>query len=148
MKTVFFSAILLFSLTATAATHLNPVNEKVIKTFNEIFKNVSTPTWRVFDNYYEASFVNASVKTRVWFDRKGHLVQTIRYYTESGLPANVLFNVKLAYREKEVFGVVEISNDSDTSYRIILKDKKTYTHISMNTLGETEIVAEYNRGDK
>ena len=102
MKTVLFSVALLLSITATAATRVNPVNEKVIKTFNEIFRNASNPVWNVSADYYEAWFINGSVKTRARFNSKGHLVQTIRYYTESGLPANVLYKVKQAYAEKEV----------------------------------------------
>ncbi|MBX3257319.1 MAG: hypothetical protein KF862_24550 [Chitinophagaceae bacterium] len=148
MKKIIFSAVIFLSITATAASRINPVNEKVMKTFNEIFRNVSAPAWNVSGDYYEASFVNASVRTRAWFNRKGHLVQTIRYYTESGLPSNVLYKVKQTYAGKEVCGVVETTNSSGINYGIILKDGKKYTHINADTHGETETVAEYTRGDK
>lgn len=148
MKKIIFSAVIFLSITATAATRINPENEKVMKTFNEVFKNAGVPTWTISENYYEASFVNASVKTRAFFDKKGRLVQTFRYFTDSELPSNVLYKVKQAYAGKEVCGVVETSGKSGIQYRIVLKDDKNYTHINADTQGETEIVAEYIRGDK
>ena len=42
--------------------------------------------------------------------------------------------------------VIESTNRAGINYRIILKDDKKYTHITADTLGETEIAAEYNRG--
>ena len=149
MKKIIFSAVILLSITATAAAStVYPANEKVMKTFNEIFKNANAPVWNIAGDYYEASFVNVSVKTRAWFDNKGRLVQTIRYYTESELPSNVLYKVKQTYAGKEVYGVIETANSSGINYRIILKDDKKYTHINTDTHGETETVAEYIRGDK
>ncbi len=148
MKKIIFSAVIFLSITATAATRVNPANEKVMKTFNEVFRNASVPTWNVSENYYEASFVNASVRTRAYFDKKGRLVQTFRYFTENELPSNVLYKVKQAYAGKEICGVVETTNSSGIHYRIVLKDDKKYTHINANTQGETETVAEYIRGDK
>ncbi|MBX2921706.1 MAG: hypothetical protein KF746_05915 [Chitinophagaceae bacterium] len=148
MKKIIFAAVIFLSTTASAASRINPVNEKVMKTFNEVFKNASAPAWNVSGDYYEASFVNASVKTRALFDSKGRLVQTIRYYTEIGLPSNVLYKVKRAYAEKEVCGVIETTNSSGINYSIILKDDKKYIHINADTKGETETVAEYVRGDK
>lgn len=147
MKTVILSAAILLSVTATAAApEVNPVNEKVIKTFNEVFRNVSTPVWNVIGSYHEAFFVNASVKTRARFDSNGRLVQTLRYYTESSLPANVLYKVKQAYQGKEVYGVIEITNRNGVNYTIILKGDKKYIHINADTLGGTETVAEYKQG--
>lgn len=149
MKTAILSAALLLSVAATAAaSRINPVNEKVMKTFNEVFRNVSTPVWNVAGNYYDAFFVNASVKTRARFDSKGHLVQTIRYYTESSLPANILYKIKRAYQGKEVYGVIETTTDDGINYGIILKGDEKYIRIDADTLGDIKAVAEYNRNDK
>ncbi|PVD52095.1 hypothetical protein DC498_11965 [Terrimonas sp.] len=148
MKIIIFSAVIFLGITATAASRVTPVNEKVRKTFNEVFSNASTPAWNVSGDYYEASFVNASVKTRALFDSKGRLVQTIRYYTENGLPSNVLYKVKQKYAQKKMCGVIEITNSAGINYRIVLKDDKKYMHINADTNGETETVAVYARGDK
>lgn len=149
MKTVVLSAAILLSVAAaTAAPKVNPVNEKVMKTFNEVFRNASTPVWNVIGGYYEAFFVNASVTTRARFNSKGHLVQTLRYYTESSLPANVLYSVKKTYQGKEVYGVIETTNRDGVNYTIILKGDKKYIHINADTLGDAETITEYNREDK
>jgi len=82
------------------------------------------------------------------FDKQGQLVQTIRYYKESNLPANVLYNVKKNYAGMEVWGVTELSNDHGINYRIVLKDKENYTQIKANDAGEIELVQEFERGDR
>lgn len=148
MKNLILSAALLFSL----ATHANtvdafPENENVVKTFKDVFKDAHNISWNNTGKYYEAFFTIASVKTRATIDGKGRLVQTIRYYNESELPAKVIYSVKKEFPNKDIFGVTEISNKFGTTYKIILKDDTNYIHINANSIGETEVVADYERGD-
>ncbi|MFT4093322.1 MAG: hypothetical protein QM640_06755 [Niabella sp.] len=149
MKNLILSAAILISITAAAATpDTNPENEKVLKTFREVFKNPANAVWSNVGDYYEVFFTNASVKTRAKFDSNGSLIETVRYYKESELPANVLYHVKKAYPAKEVWGVTEVTNNNGVNYRIVLRDAKNYLHINANDAGETETVSKYKRGDK
>lgn len=149
MKTLILSAVLLFSVVLNAsATNADPINEKVAKTFSQVFKNVTEVSWNSVGEFFEATFVKATVKTRALFNAKGNLVQTIRYYDESKLPANVLYNVKNDYSKMSIWGVTEVSNDNGITYRIILRDAKKYIHLNVNDAGDTEVVNQYKRGDK
>ncbi|HOZ84981.1 MAG TPA: hypothetical protein PK191_05790 [Niabella sp.] len=149
MKTLFISAAFLLSIAFNAsATNADPSNDKVAKTFKLLFKNASNVVWSHADKFYSVSFTKASVSTRAMFDKQGQLVQTIRYYKESNLPANVLYNVKKNYAGMEVWGVTELSNDHGINYRIVLKDKENYTQIKANDAGEIELVQEFERGDR
>lgn len=149
MKNLILSAALLLTVAANAKPiDVYPENEKVVKTFNEVFKEANDVTWNNTGRFYEAFFTIASIKTRAMIDNKGNLIQTIRYYKENELPANVLYSVKKEYAGKDIFGVTEVSNKNGTNYRIILRDEKSYTHINANNIGDTEVVFEYKRGDK
>ncbi|WP_346237529.1 hypothetical protein ABDK00_000420 [Niabella insulamsoli] len=149
MKNLLFSAVIFLALSlSAAAAPAEPVNEKVQKTFSMLFKDADDIRWSSRGNLFEAFFIIDGVQSRATIDSKGNLIQTIRYYSEDLLPANVLFNIKKTYKSKEIFGVTEVSNHLGVNYRIILKDDKHYTHINANNQGESEIVAKYKRGDK
>lgn len=88
------------------------------------------------------------VKTRATIDAKGNLLQTIRYYKQDNLPASVLYNLKKDYKDYEIHGVTEVSNNNGVNYRIVLKNNKHYTYINANQAGDAELVAKYTRGDQ
>ncbi|WP_114792904.1 hypothetical protein U0035_03215 [Niabella yanshanensis] len=149
MKNLILSAAVILSLTFNAAAAIaKPVNDKAQKTFDLLFKDADNVKWSESNSNYEAFFDSEGIKTRVTIDAKGNLLQTIRYYGESNLPANVLYNVKNDYKGKEVFGVTEVTNKNGVNYRIVLKDDKHYTHINANNSGDTELVSKHKRGDK
>ena len=150
MKNLILSAAVLLPIGYNAvASPVTPVvNEKAQKTFITNFKDAADVTWSNAGNHYEAYFENAGIRTRVTIDAKGNLLQTIRYYGENNLPANVLYAIKNDYKGKEVYGVTEVTNKNGTHYRVVLKDSKHYTHINANQAGDTEWVARYTRGDK
>lgn len=150
MKNLILSAAVLLtvSFSAAASTAEPVVNEKAQRTFVTIFKDADNVTWSHTGNHYEAFFDNDGIKTRVTIDTKGNLLQTIRYYGENNLPANVLYAIKNDYKGKEVYGVTEVTNKNGTHYRVVLKDSKHYTHINANQAGDTEWVARHTRGDK
>lgn len=149
MKNLILSAAVILTLTLNAAAATaKPVNDKAQKTFDLLFKDADNVKWSDAGNNYEAFFDSEGIKTRVTIDAKGNLLQTIRYYGENNLPANVLYNVKNDYKGKAVFGVTEVTNKNGVNYRIVLKDDKYYTHINANNSGDTELVAKYKRGDK
>ncbi len=149
MKTLILSAAMMLTMAFTAAAStVEPVTAKAEKTFNQIFKNADDVKWTNTGNTYEAFFTSDGIKSRATIDAKGNLIQTIRYYSENNLPSNVLYAVKKEYKGKEVFGVTEVANKNGVNYRIVLKDDKSYTHINANSIGDTELVAKYKRGDK
>ena len=149
MKNLILSAAFILTLAFNAAAApKEPVNEKVQHTFNQIFKEALDVKWSNIGNRFEAFFTSDGIKTRATLDVKGNLIQTIRYFGEDNLPANVLYGIKKEYRSKEIFGVTEVTNQLGVNYRIVLKDDKHYTHINANSKGETEVVSKYKRGDK
>lgn len=129
LATVFVS----FSSFTTAA---NPtINEKVLKTFNQVFKHAKNVQWHIAAQYNEAAFEADNVKTRAFIDESGNLIKTIRYYKEDKLPANIVYNVKQQYCH-DIWGVTEVSTANGTTYNIVLKCKKYWYYIIANDSGD------------
>ncbi len=150
MKNLILSAAFILALAGSAsASMLEPANESVLRTFGQIFKDAGNVSWTNSGDHFEAYFVgDNNIKTRALLDTKGNLVQTIRYYKEEDLPSNVLYAVKKEFKDREIWGVTEVSNKNGVNYRIVLRDDKNYTHVNANSVGETEVVSKYKRGDK
>ena len=103
MKTIFFAV--LFCITASAIyAHKPPeVNEKVLKLFNETFKNPQEVTWKEFDNSYEVYFKQGDVSNRIQYDKDGNIIQYLRNYLEDQLPFQILSNLKRKYSTRSIF---------------------------------------------
>ncbi|GAB3015781.1 hypothetical protein GCM10027051_19740 [Niabella terrae] len=149
MKTFILAAAILFTVNASAADIASiPENKKVVETFKELYKDVSNVTWTETKNYFEAYFTDGNIKTRVLFDTKGHVVQTIRYYKESNLPTKVRYHINKTYKGKEIWGVTEVTNNKGTNFRIVLKDAQNWYHVNADSYSNSETVKKYKRGDK
>jgi hypothetical protein len=149
MKNMILSSALLFSVAVhSAVAGVYPGNEKVVKTFNEVFKNARNIIWSNTAHLYNVSFSIASVRASAILDNKGNLLQTVRYYNEDRLPATILYAIRKDYPRKDIFGVTEVSNKHGIIYRIVLKDEKSYMYIHANSYGESEVISKYKRGDK
>lgn len=126
MKKMIYSAILLIGLTATAAATPEP-GEKVLKAFNETFTKAENVVWEEFENKNcQANFKQDEIVVKAMFDSEGNLLETIRYYGEKTLPPNIINKLKKKYASKEVFGVTEITSETEVSYYITLKDQKSW----------------------
>ena len=126
MKKILYLAVLLTSVSATAAT-TPEINEKVLKAFKETFTTAENVTWEEFENKnYQANFKQNEIIAKAMFDNDGNLLETIRYYGEKNLPANITAKLKKKYAGKEIFGITEIVSESEVSYYVTLKDEKNW----------------------
>lgn len=153
MKNLLFLATFSIGVLASNATNLannrgpEPANQKVVKTFNDVFKNAENVQWGTNDQLNVASFTTGAVRVTAILDNKGNLVRTIRYYKENDLPANILFRIKKKYHFQEVWGVTEVSNANGTRYLITLKDAAYWYHVKANAQGEISLQSKTDRGD-
>ncbi|ANH82966.1 hypothetical protein A8C56_20005 [Niabella ginsenosidivorans] len=147
MKLFILTTALLFGLNAMAATADPSVNEKVLKTFNEVFTNARNVQWSTTAEYSEASFSTGSVTSRAMFDNNGKLIRTIRYYKENNLPSNVRYEIKNEYRGKEIYGVTEVATATATIYHLIIRDSKNIYKVVADNNGNIAQTARFKRGD-
>lgn len=146
MKNLILLATVFLSLNVFAAEKNLPINEKVLKTFNQVFKDAQNVTWNSTDKYAEATFKSGDVKTKAFLDNDGKLVQTIRYYQQENLPSNILYNIQKKYSHK-IWGVTEVSNSTGTVYNVVLKSSKHWYTVKANSDGEVLLVSRLKRGD-
>ncbi|MCD2424596.1 hypothetical protein LQ567_17580 [Niabella pedocola] len=148
MKLFILTAALSLGLNAMAAVTVNPtVNDKVLKTFKEVFSNARDVQWSTTADYNEASFRSGSISTRAVIDNNGALIRTIRYYKENNLPSNILYKIKKKYDGKEIYGVTEVTNNEGTNYHIIVRDSRSIYSVTADNNGSVMQTAKYKRGD-
>lgn len=132
-----YLAVLLTGLSAAAAPPPD-VTEKVLKAFSETFTDASNVVWSEQEKNFKATFLLSEIRVRAVYDREGNLLQTVRYYDEKGLPPNIVASVKKRYAGKSIFGVTEISSDTDIAYHVTLKDEKNWYVVKSDPYGNLE----------
>lgn len=145
MKKALFTAAILVSTLMTFANPTNNINEKVLTAFNANFKNANQVVWHEYNNFYEVRFVEGTTDTRIKYDKKGNVLETVRYYTEEGLPLFVKVNLKNKFADKKIYGVTEIAKASDLNYIIILEDETTWTTVKSDYFGNSTVEKKYTK---
>ena len=117
---------------ATTPADAASPSERVLNTFNKMFKNATKVFWTAENKGHPmVYFETPGKKHRAGFDKKGNLVYTISYYQEEQLPQPILLRVKETYFGKSIFCVTEVNYDGKTAYLIILEDKTSWLHIKI-----------------
>lgn len=145
MKKMIYLVVLLAGFSAAAAIPPD-VNEKVLKAFEETFSGAVNVNWTEKNDSYEVSFHQQQVQVRAMFDEDGNLLQTIRYYGEKDLPANILSKLNKRYSGKEIFGVTELRSDTEVSYYITLRDEKNWYVVKSDPYGSLELTRKFRDG--
>src|SRR5262245_42325019 len=124
MKTILFAVLFFITASAVYAHKPPEVNEKVLKIFNETFKNPEEVSWKEHDNIYEVYFKQGDVTNRIQYDDDGNIVQYLRNYSGEQLPFHILSNLKKKYSSRSIFGVTEFFSGTDLTYYITMEDDK------------------------
>ncbi|WP_018627580.1 hypothetical protein [Niabella aurantiaca] len=147
MKLFILTAALSLSLNAMTAVASNPVNEKVMKTFNQVFTDARDVQWNTAAGYSEASFHSGTISVRAMIGNNGNLIRTIRYYKETGLPPNVHYKIRKKYEGKAIFGVTEVTDAAGIRYHVIIHDNRNMYQVIVNNNGNVIEATKYRRGD-
>ena len=131
-----------FTLTAFAS---DPVDEKVLESFNKAFKDAENVSWSTSEYTYEVRFDQNKVTAKITYDKAGNILRTLRYYTEEKLPLMVITKVKDKYNDKKIFGVVEISSEEGTFYHITLEGAKTWTMLKADSYGNLSVEKKFKK---
>ena len=146
MKKLVYLAVMLFSLSATAATPPE-ISEKVLKAFKATFTDATDVTWKELENSCQANFKLSEIQVRAMYDNEGNLIETVRYYGERNLPPNILARLKKKYSGKNVFGVTEISSENEVSYHITMKDEKNWYVVKSDPYANLQQTDKFKRAE-
>ena len=81
-----------------------------------------------------------NIKNEMYYDKKGNLSHSIRYYDESKLNESVKEMVLEKYNGYDIFGVTEISANEHHIYHVKIQSRSTWKTIQVNgdTMNEIE----------
>ena len=138
MKKTLLSVAWLLVLAVTGAA-FTPVDESVLKIFNESFKEAREVNWTETNEHYQVNFVKDAIRYHVIYDKKGNFISSRRYYFEDKLPMYILFKVKRKFPGKSIYGVTETITDDVLEYHITLEDKKNWWMVKVTSQQFLEI---------
>ncbi len=145
MKKLIFALTMLLGSAVTFAATPPEVNQKVLKAFQETFKDPKEVNWHEYENYYEVDFKQDEIKTQVRYDSDGNLTGTTRYYFEQQLPPHIIANLKKKYPQRTVYGVTEIYSENDLQYYITMEDEKNWYTVKSNPLGNLDQTEKFKK---
>ena len=129
-------ALLLLVLSAYAT---DPVDETVLKAFNESFKEAKEVSWSETKEHYIVDFIKDDIRYHVTYDKKGKFINSRRYYSQEKLPMYLLFKVRNRFKGKSVYGVTEVMDDFGVEYYITLEDSKNWWMVKVTSRDLMEI---------
>ena len=138
MKKVVILAIVAL-MSAGVYANAPSVTEKVLKAFRETFSNAENVSWHEADNQYSVRFLQSDVRYIVYYNKSGKITASMRFYSPSLLPINILSEIKKSHSDKTTFGVTEITSGDNTAYFIKMQDSKHWYTIKTDAYGNSEV---------
>ncbi|KAA2242649.1 hypothetical protein F0L74_08950 [Chitinophaga agrisoli] len=114
-------------------------DERLLSQFNHAFPGAEYIRWTEDQGFDIVSFTWNDTPCRIWYDKDGVLVYSLRYRQESELPLKVQLAINRKYNEKHVEGFVELTNRSGITYEVMLSDDKKYFMISATAYGDVSL---------
>jgi hypothetical protein len=145
-KILCICSLLFFSFTTIFARPASAVNEKVAKIFKASFPDVKEPRWHTFENYYEVYFKDdANCCSRIDYSFDGAVISTLLHYPGSKLPAFIKAKLAEKYRDKNIFGVSELTTQTDHIYNIVLQDEKHWYNVQSDDEGNLRLASKFKK---
>jgi hypothetical protein len=133
------TGLLALLMLAFSSFATDPVDEAVLKIFNESFKEAKEVSWSETKEHYIVNFLKDDIRYHVTYDRKGKFINSRRYYFQEKLPMYVLFKVKNRFKGKSIYGVTEVMDEHGVEYYIALEDSKNLWMVKVTTRDYVEI---------
>ncbi|MBX3240245.1 MAG: hypothetical protein KIT80_02660 [Chitinophagaceae bacterium] len=140
MKRIFVLGLFaLLTAGANAAGNPEVVNEKVLQSFKETFTNAQKVKWFENDNSYSVRFYQGETRYIVYYNKKGHITGSMKFYQPALLPTNILADIAENHSDKTSFMVTEISSGSGTAYFVKMEGKKHWFTIRYEGNGDSSV---------
>ena len=138
---------------ATASSDATPANSaavstisaRAIKDFKSRFTKVDNEQWARIDRGFCAYCTKDGIKTRVYYDLRGHWQASLKYCDEFQLPHFIRDIVKRTYYDLAITFVNIIEVPDHTVYLVHLEDKKTLKIVRVNEEGEMDVMNEFEK---
>lgn len=120
---------------------------KIQKIFNQDFPEATfSQVSSAGDNYmvyYKESQNECS--GRVFYDAKGNILQTYRYYSGDHLTPFIRARINKKFKGEDIYGVTEVTNSEEHYYQIVLKNSSQLFIIHSDAEGHLTLIHKYKR---
>jgi hypothetical protein len=100
---------------------------KVLNRFNETFPNAKNVKWVDNKEGYFVSFYQNNNFNKVFYNKAGNFVYSLKYSNSDALPTNIAMAVREKFEGANILGVTEATTQTNTVYNIKLsKGEKIY----------------------
>ena len=144
-KIILTTGLFLFAMLFVAGAYAYEVNEKVLKSFNEIFPTAEHVKWEEHKNYYTVSFVQSGIRCKVTYNKGGSIIESLRYYAPQNLPMNIYNRLRQEYSEKELYGVTEVAVVAEVTYFVRIQDEKNWITVKIDPSGSSTVYEKYRK---
>jgi len=121
------------------------ISDKLLQAFHKTFPDAQQVKWAETEDRYMVNFKQGEILTKVEYDKDGNFLNSLRYYSEKSLPVNILCRLQKKYADKKVFGVTEVTTDSNVEYYIKLEDAQNWITVKSNVDGLMQVVEKYKK---
>ena len=111
-------AFLIIGITAVMANERADVDPKILSAFQKEFSFAKNAKWEVKGNLTQVNFLLNDQGVSAWYNSDAELVTTARNILYNQLPISVIRSLDNEYAGADIFGIVEISRNSETYYQI------------------------------
>ena len=113
--------------------------EQLLSLFNRTLPDAQYTRWTEDKDHYMVSFTRNESLCRIWYDRSGMLVYSLKYGQENDLPLRVLQAVKKRYPNRQIDGLIEITRNNAVSYEITLSDDRKWYVVNATSYGDVSL---------
>ena len=131
--------------TLANAAAVSTISVRAIKDFRSRFTKVADEQWSQIDRGFCAYCTKDGIKTRVYYDLRGHWQASLKYCDESQLPHFIRDVVKRTYYDFAITFVNIIEVPDHKVYLVHLEDKKTLKIVRVNEEGEMDVMNEFEK---
>ena len=111
-------ALLTIGITVTLAGPATNVDPKILSAFQKEFSFAKNVKWEEEGNLARVVFLLNDQGITAWYNSDAELVTTARNILYNQLPISVMRSLDKEYEGADIFGIVEVSRNSETYYQI------------------------------
>jgi hypothetical protein len=134
-RAIVYAACIFIVSTAAAAP-----GSKLVQRFNETFPNAKNVKWIDDKAGYFVSFTQNENYNKVFYNKEGNFVYSLKYFSGDALPVNILMAINGKHDAAKIVGATELTTQNNTVYDVKLtKEDKIYC---LNLLTDGTIIKE------
>jgi hypothetical protein len=121
-RAIVYAACIFIVSTAAAAP-----GSKLVQRFSETFPNAKNVKWVDDKAGYFVSFTQNGNFNKVFYNKGGNFVYSLKYFTGDALPVNIIMTLNEKYDAAKIIGATELTTQNNTVYNVKLtKEDKLY----------------------